>query len=624
MRSRARWIGPCGVVLAAVVLWLLLLARGEARPPATAPRFGLAVSVDVRWSVRPASGGRATALIAVGRATLAYPCASALVAARQGAVLAARLRRIAVTRASLAEVSEGRSDDGPALVWRGLVVAPATPAQARLAGLSTADALVAIWVKALHAAARDDRPPAVLPEEIALGVGDRRVVALPSAWAGAAMAGQDASRAVVGLSGALLTLQGKSAGTVVLRLQKGTASADVRVRVLDPAGRLPSSVRAAVAGFDPDAEFLDDACLRAVGQSTTRAPGASLTVYGQGGRPTVGVTRTFTSWLEGPGLWPVAGRVAVAVSATTAAAGDVAWLAASNHPERIDGAGILLDTPTASGTGVFYFHHANAPRAPPRLLEVRLENRSAAPVDLLVMESGAGPSRDELYAGHLATWRYMRWMLRGNGLAIRLAPRERCVLDLRRLGPRDVACGVGTVSVLRGTPPSLVVEASEMGPTEHGGEESSPVPPAAAAVRGRGLFGPPVLDLPVVYTVDGPYAFISVGGPPYGEPLGDGSPNVGNYGVDHRIHLRLVNPTAQERKVYVVFAAGGGVARGSVLIENRLVETPLLRPSALREHLLGEYVLPPGTECTVDLRVVPEPGSNYPVRIIAKPLPANQ
>lgn len=562
--------------------------------------------------------------ISAGRAGLRYPCASATIAARLGPALAARLRFIGATRASLAEVAAGRCDDGPALVWRGLVVVPATPAQARDLGLPTADAVVARWVEALRAAARDERPPAAVPDEVALGVGERRVVALPAAWAGAGLAGTDTPTAAASLSGALLTLRGKASGTVALRLQKGTVAADLTVRVRDLAGRLPSSVRAPLAGFDPDVEFIDDACLRAVEQAAVRAPGAALVVYGQGGRAAVGRTATFTSWLEGPGLWPVAGRVTVAVSATTVTGGDVAWLAASNHPERIDRAGILLDTPTASGTGVFYFHHANAPNAPSRFLEVRLENRSAAPVDLLVMESGAGPSRDELYAGHLATWRYMRWMVRGNGLAIRLAPRERCVLDVRRLGSRDVACGIGTVAVLRGVPPSLVVEASEVAPTEHGGAEVAPAPPAAAAVRGRGLFAAPVLDIPVEYTVGGPYAFISVGGPPYGEPLGDGSPNVGNYGVDHRIHLRLVNPTAEERRVYVVFSVGGGVARGSVVIENRLVETPLMRPAALREHLLGEYVLPPGTECTVEMRVVPEPGSNYPVRIIAKPLPANQ
>ena len=396
----------------------------------------------------------------------------------------------------------------------------------------------------------------------------------------------------------------------------------------------------------------------------------------QGEAPGVGCTAPATAWLEADGLWPVVSSVAITLTGCASTFAEPAHLAASNNPERIDHNGVLLDTVIGAADTTFYFHHQNGLNSPCRTLEVRLENRSRGPVDLLVMESGAGPSRDELYAGHSATWRGLRWMVRGNGLAVHLEPGDECLLDQRTLSPGTVACGIGQVMVMNGKPPHLVVEATSpeivvngpvlpspaLSPTaddhpavavpaegvpgqlstqtpesQDAGANgvSTPLPsptldaparPGQESVRGRGLFGPPLRDLQATYVVGGPYAFVSIGGPPFLQPLGDGTPNVGNYGVMYRVHLLLSNPTAQATHVYVVFSVGGGVARGSLVVDGALVETPVLstRVGMHREFQLGDDVLSPGQQRAVQIDVMPEPGSNYPVNIIAKDLPANR
>jgi hypothetical protein len=461
-------------------------------------------------------------------------------------------------------------------------------------------------------------------------VGSSRVIALPAGWSGAAIENPSPDALAVKARGAAVTLSGRSASVVPLHFRKGPHEAELKVRILEQAGEIAPTAAAPIAGATPDSDFLLDAMVRAVDQASRPASGAEVAVYVQT-RAGLGGTARLTAWLEGPGLWPVSRAVSVALRPTEARFADPSWLAASNEPERIERDGTLLDTPLGQGGNVFYFHHQNAPGAPPRLLTVRLENHATTPVDLLIMESGAGPSRDELYAGHLATWRYMRWMLHGDGLRIHLGSMERCVLDQRILDGREVACGLGQVMVLSGAPPRLVVDAAAIGPSEVASDagpatDGGPPRPTAVIVRGRGLYARPVRDLQATYSFGGPYAFVPIGGPPYDEPVGAGTPNAGNYGVDHRLHLRLVNPTAEEQHVYVVFAVGGGVARGSLVVDGRLVETPLLKNAvgSGREFPLADYVLGPGQERTVEIRALPEMGSNYPIRIVAKPLPANR
>lgn len=605
------------------------LSRPKALPPEP--------TVPVDWICLPAASKsgppRGRLVITVGRERLVLPYPTLESARHNAPRLAARLSRVASTRSSLREVTIGTHEGHPALAWRGCVVLPISTAQARDLGRPPG-AIVASWVTTLRKAAADTRPPSSLPGEIRVPCGESRTVVLPPAWNAARVLVLDepdlaSVRSLPGPASAL-HVTGRNVGVARVELKRGETRATIRLRVMDIAGTLPPRIELAIAGRSPDEEFLTDAVERSLVQSSRARPGASREVY-WGGAATrlLEAPVPLTVWLEGPGLASVARRLTACGRPSSLQLAPPSHLAVSNHPEQIEIAGTLLDTDLAPGNNAWYFHHQAPAGSPPRLLQARVENRADRPCRLLVTVSAAGPSRDELYVGHQATWRYLRRTTRGNAWLVRLQPGERYRLDERLLRPRDVGCGLGQIMVVEGPPPAFVVEAEDAGPLE---DAASPPPPApalpsaAGIVRGRGFFEAPCLEVEATYDVTGPYAFIPIGAPPYPYPLGEGTPNVGNYGVEYRVRLHLVNPTPEERRAWVVLGAAAGAARGSVEVDGRLVETPVLStsPGRTREHGLSELLLPPGGSRECLIRIVPEPGSNYPVRIIAKPLPANR
>jgi hypothetical protein len=119
----------------------------------------------------------------------------------------------------------------------------------------------------------------------------------------------------------------------------------------------------------------------------------------------------------------------------------------------------------------------------------------------------------------------------------------------------------------------------------------------------------------VTYTVGGHHAFISIGR----EPLTSLSqrPLRGNYGVLYQINLTLENPTEQEVRTEIAFSADGGVARGVVVIDGQIRETGLVLASA--EERLQEVTLPPHAKRRLRLQIMPQSGSNYPLRLVARP-----
>jgi len=600
------------------ILWVLLAAllsgSAWAAPDAMVP---------VTWSVNGT-----LSVIHVGRATISVPHATVEDARRDAPREAARLGLVASTRASLARVTAAPMGQAAALMWQDRIVLVVTRARSRDLKLEPLE-LAAAWAATLRREARSDARPGNLPPWVTVPLGESRVVAVPSAWIGATLSTSSAEvMSAQAARAGTVVVRGRSPGVAVLEFRKGARTARLEVRVREVAGKIPPGISVQLSGQDPDVELALDALQRALEQACKVAPGAWLVPYwqGVGGRLATGRVRV-TAWLEGPGLYPVVAAVAADVGVAGAAFERPIALAASNHPERLEAEGLLLDEKLTAGNTVYYYHHQNAPEAPARGLEVRLENRSDAPLVLLVTQSGAGPSRDELYAGHLATWRYLKWMTRGNGWLVRIPPRGSYVLDRRVLSAREVGCGMGQVMVRQGAPPSLVVESYRQSLSDvEDAPMPIPTPQAGGSIRGRGLFGRPEKELNARYRVGDPYVYVPIGEGPYQEPLGSGTPNIGNYGVEHRIRIRLENPTPEERRVFLVFSVRGGLARGSLLVDDQLIETPMLStlPGRNREFELARYDLAPGEIREVSVLAFPEPGSNYPVKLVVKPLPANQ
>jgi hypothetical protein len=597
------------------------------------------VMLAVSWRAVPTGTGHAAAVISVGPASLHLPCPTLWQARREGRRLADRLALVAVSRSSLAQVHAVATASGASLWWGNRILWLLSNATAREAGVD-APHLAAAWTTSLQQAARSAWRPSRLPDNITMGAGETRLLALPSAYKNVtAISSTDAATARGRLAaGPDLALSALRPGSVTLRLERPDGTSEMRVNVLERAGRLPAAVTVRLAGGTPPSDLAELAVAHAVEQASQPRDGASVDWYAQGGD-------RITAWLEGEGTWPVAASLLLHIERSEARFGPPGSLAASNQPERLEQDGTLLNAPLRAGDNVFYFHHQDDPAGPPRVLGVRLDNHSDQPVHLLLSESGAGPSRDELYAGHLAAWRYMHWFVGGNGWEARIAPHGSYRIDSRVLHGGDVACGIGRIEVLEGAPPSLVVDNKALGaaPPSDDNDDAGTTPlshqsqseelggvrtygASAPIIRGHGVYDKAQLDIEQTYTVGGPYGFILIGAPPYPEPIGDGTPNAGNYGVLYNVHLHMVNPTSEEKTVYLCFTAPSGVARASLVVDGQLLETPLLGgpngPS--REFLLKSCTLEPGGTQDATVLAVPEPGSNYPVRLVVKPLPPNR
>jgi hypothetical protein len=92
----------------------------------------------------------------------------------------------------------------------------------------------------------------------------------------------------------------------------------------------------------------------------------------------------------------------------------------------------------------------------------------------------------------------------------------------------------------------------------------------------------------------------------------------GNYGVIYNIALLLINPTAEEAPVIILLEPAGGPARGFLLIDGMPVEAAVLTRDSEAE--LARYLLAPGEHRRVWIETTPQSGSNYPVRVVARPI----
>ncbi|MCZ8515966.1 copper amine oxidase N-terminal domain-containing protein [Paenibacillus filicis] len=94
----------------------------------------------------------------------------------------------------------------------------------------------------------------------------------------------------------------------------------------------------------------------------------------------------------------------------------------------------------------------------------------------------------------------------------------------------------------------------------------------------------------------------------------EASLNLGNYGVEYRIHLD------HPPKMAVLLLPRGGVFKGPFLVDGRIVQTP---PSGVMMDYQGYTILArtEGNEAGVDIAFSPAAGSAFPVDVILYPLP---
>jgi len=415
-----------------------------------------------------------------------------------------------------------------------------------------------------------------------------------------------------------LLVEGRSPGVTSVRVAIGEESTDMQVTVQRRAAQLLRAPILTLYGSSIQFSQLRR-CLRAILIAAMDiSPGARLGIDDTSRVPTYLTPATSSLRLpvrvDGEHLIPFRQDVDITLVWDVYPRKAVSALWVSNDPERVRKFGDLFSQELHVGEAVrFLFHHINAMD---QLCELRLEvlNPSEETSRIAIVESSAGPTTDEIHAGHVACANYMRRERDGTGYLFPVPSRQGIAVFVLRLAPRQLASGLwqfinlGERDVIvqcRAVPVALLPEYFPVTSSALPGSHSPHVYPGE------------VREIEALHRLGSHWTFITIGDQKALSTREDKS-LAGSYGIPHRVRLRMVNPGEQAETALLVFVPSGGAARGTFLVDGEWIETPTCSPPS--ERVLKKITVPPCAEVTTIIETMPESGSNYPVRLVVRPL----
>jgi hypothetical protein len=414
----------------------------------------------------------------------------------------------------------------------------------------------------------------------------------------------------------LLSLTGVAVGKAQVLLDIGVTTLALPVQVMKYAGRVAASAEATVTGRIAPAEVIRQAASAAVYYTIEAEPGASAVIsdiipstpyVAPGGVAAV----TMRVTVAGPGYIPVSATPQVRVVNQAVPAAETKVLMVSNRPERLPGWGMWYQGRVPAGYSArLLYHHVNAAGAQGELV-VELVNPADYPVRVQIIEACGGPSNDEVFAGHKAARDFLQRQADDCGYVVSIPGGCVYTSSAQLLKPGQVISGLAEVRVLgdgelrvavRLRPPS----ASLLTPT-------AAAPPEHISTW---VFAEPHKRFEATYSVGSQWAFATIGDKQVLSSTGRETLD-GDYGVFYDITFDIENPTPAPARVELALMPGGGLARGVVMIEGQIYETGLLRYG--ESGRLFTMTIPARAHRQLQVRTMPEAGSNYPVKLVVRP-----
>lgn len=323
-------------------------------------------------------------------------------------------------------------------------------------------------------------------------------------------------------------------------------------------------------------------------------------------------TVTATLIVAAAGAPPVTRVMRVALTNAIIPWNDAETLLVSNSPETIPFGKVLYKGAlTTSQTVRLLFHHQNGSKSQHMFVTVTLSNLASDPATAWVQGAVGGPLQEEVTPGHDAARLFLSNYARHAGFLVRLPANTTIPLFVEDLPPLAITSGIAQVGLVDGSRLNLQVAARKT-------SESDPpmlsYAPDFDRVHQRGAFVRPQIGRSVAYTVGGPPAVMDLAVD--ADLLHEGQTGTllqGNYGVVYRFDVDASNPTDTAAAAALVLHADGGQARGTFLIGDQMVESPLVQPH--NPQVIYTLPLPPQSHRALRILTVPESGSNYPVKL---------
>jgi len=414
----------------------------------------------------------------------------------------------------------------------------------------------------------------------------------------------------------MLSVVGIAAGETQVVLDAAGAKVTLLVKVMKYAGRIAATAEAVVTGRIAPATVIKQAASAAIQYSINTEPGAwaevsDVLVNTPNIAPGQSATVTMRVSLHGPNYLPVQATPQVRVVNEAIAPTPAKVLMVSNRPERLPSYGLWYEGRVPSGYPArLLYHHVNATRANGELA-VELANTSDHAVRVQIVEAKGGPSHDEVFAGHKAARDFLQRQADDIGYMVTIPAGASYTAAAQVVKPGEVISGLVEMRVIgdgqlrvgvRLRPPSsdLMVPVAQM-------------PPERASTW---IFSEPHKELSAQYRVGSTWAFATIGDKQVlsstGRELLDG-----DYGVFYDVTFEVENPTDEPAHVELALMPGGGLARGIVMIDGQIYETGLLRYGEAER--VYSFTVPARAKRQLQVRTMPESGSNYPVKLVMRP-----
>ena len=402
-----------------------------------------------------------------------------------------------------------------------------------------------------------------------------------------------------------IVLTGVDVGDGALQLVVAGQSITIPITCRKWAAQIGPAPAALITGSSTHPSLIRQALLNAALAAATPEPGAVVELADTEQRPD-GLSATVEA--RGEAYFPTRRRVYVRAQATDRPCPEATRLVVSNYPERVaTPQRLLLHAVAPDEPARLLWHHVNDGATPLRLV-LRLSNAGGEPALVHISLAGAGPLADEIGAGHRAMMRFFSDEMTGSGVMLRLPAGRSWDIASTVFRPHQVVSGLAQVTVLQGTQVVLEVLAEPAGPTPEPRLASSPLSPTKIGALQTKYDFAAAKPLQLTHTIGGAWTFLPIGREV--RTNDHGAELAGEYGVLYDVTLTVRNDRDAPGPFEITLRGGGGVARGTFIMDGKLMETGLIT-EGLETVLRKDTVAPRGVRI-LHFRTIPESGSYYP------------
>ena len=421
-----------------------------------------------------------------------------------------------------------------------------------------------------------------------------------------------------------ITLTGKAPGATAIGLtdQRNMPAIVVPVRVAYNAGTIADTASIRITGDPASSQFVKEQTVAAAVSLAQARAGAQIVATPDQVQFSQPLAQDNVAQVDVPVLiqgeqyFSVDGVTHVRVENMAAPKITPDSLTVSDYPERLTENGVLFasDLKRTAPTRFLYFHY-NPPGEPDRRIVLRAQNLSPEPAVVQFITGAGGPDPNEMLAGHVATYTFLKRLVQNEGRVIVIPGNGTMNLVEQPLPAKNVVCNLLQLRVLNGSTVHLTLFAQNATSSPDEALSSTELL-AGDHPHARGEYKIPEFHYSTLWNTTDQYLELQLGHIPLPN-LMQGEALAGDYGVLQSFVIKVQNPTDQPQAIAIYENPRGGRATGTYLIDGVLIQSHQTPPFS--RYKVRQYVVPARGFVRVTIETIPDSGSSYPLRLVFAP-----